>query len=202
MTDLDDLRKLAPRVPRARQRMIDNLPGYPSAGDVSSRNIDTEGGRTAALALRATMSTDPAVRDLARLDRLCPDGTTRQLERFHEAGAKITKAVSELHELCNRWAPTEQMVDGLRGETLGKGDTGCRSCRRYKPDGRPTWSEVHGHGLCRFCLRALARVAGLYEWDQDLPPLGVVEWHHQTGKYLRDEVIHRVMHGKKRRAEA
>ena len=170
MTDLDDLRKLAPRVPRARQRMIDNLPGYPSAGDVSSRNIDTEGGRTAALALRATMATDPAVRDLAALDRLCPDGTTRQLERFHEAGARITRAVSELHELCNRWAPTEQMVDGLRTAGNDSGDGWCKSHWRVGSTEPP---RTPGSTLCRWCEDWTRRLRDAGH-DLDMPPKAFV----------------------------
>lgn len=145
MTDLDDLRKLAPRVPRARQRMIDNLPGYGNGSDGPSTG---HGDRTLSLALKHTMSTDPAVRDLARLDRLCPDGTTRQLERFHEAGAKITRAVSELHELCNRWAPTDRMVDGLRTAGNDSGDGWCKSHWRVGSTEPP---RTPGSTMCRWC---------------------------------------------------
>lgn len=197
MTDLEDLRVLAPRIPQARRRMYENLPGYGTGGDGPSGKADSEGGRTAALAIRNVMSTNDALADIAALNRLAPGNSVTFLEQCHAAGGRITRQVDQLHRIINRWDLTPEADANLRA-TADVGSDGCRSCVRVGK-----WSDIHRRGLCWFCLRITPRVAALYEWDDELPPKGVVEWHHSSGKgNVTDKVIHAVMFGKKRREEA
>jgi hypothetical protein len=196
--DLDHLRKLARRIPRARRRMIDAAiwcgtgPNPAGGGSRGSGHSD----RTSALAVAAATTTDTATTDRHDLDALVDT-----IKRRTKAGAPITNEINRLTRLVDRWdhtPATDRLVRSMAAPAGGA--DGCKSCARYTPEGRPTFSDVHARGLCRYCIRARNRTAGRYEWDGELPPVALVEHHHRTGRNLTDEVIDRAMRGTRRRA--
>lgn len=201
--DITALGKLKPRIPRARRCIIDNIPGYPSGSGAAGGT----GDRTTNLALKGgahddkqrdkpsqvgAMHTDRALRDLHQLDRLQP----AVLEWAHTQGATITRQVSQLKRIIDRWDLSPAAADNIRA-TADDGKPGCRSCARVGK-----WSDVHSNQLCHWCIRITPRVAALYEWDEDEPPVKLVAWHHDTGKNVKDSTIHSVMLGQRRRADS
>ncbi len=198
MTDLDDLRALAPRIPKARAAADAALPGYGTHSDGPGSG---HGDRTVTLALKETMANDRAVHDLHRLSILAPNNSTARLERFHHAGCTITRQVSELHDIVTRWAPTERMVEGLRGETLGKGDDGCVSCAKVNDSlGRPLYSERHpGLKVCQRCHRDLKRVRARAKFEQaEVVPACVLRWRerHPAETRLTEDILDGLLSGR------
>lgn len=171
MSDLDDLKALARRIPLARKRMLENLPGYGTGGDGPTSG---HGDRTLSLALKQTMATDPAVRDLQRLAEL-----ERDLKGRVETGRGFHRELGQLKIIVDRWAPTDRMTDGLR--TAGD-DTGEGWCKSHWRVGSCHPPRTQGSKLCRWC-EDMARELGM-----EMPPQMLVQMRAE-GKRITDRDV-------------
>jgi hypothetical protein len=132
--------------------------------------------------------------DAARLDLQWLDLHVGRLTGTSSITARI-----RIDDTLRRWELTEAQADGLRGDTQGKGEPGCRSCARIHDTlGRPLWSPRHpGLEVCQRCHRTLKRqrIHDGYR-DSDLVAVTVLRWmqRHADSK-LTDETLHRLLRG-------
>ena len=180
--------KLAPGSPleRACVRLAEHHSGYPSGG---SGGTNGTGDRTGLHAQRRVDgqrgATDTNGNPLGRV------------EVTDTAYSDALKLLTRVDEMVRKALPSKLTADHAASST--KDAEGCRSCRRViQGNGHPAWGDIHRNGLCMSCTRHISRVAGLYEWEGDMPPLAVTEAFHRKGK-LDTGDIHQAMHGKKRR---
>jgi hypothetical protein len=154
--------------------------------------------RTGRLALAVIAGQDQALTDSRRLDHLMLLMAARC-----RRGQPLTRQLSEVIDICDRWAPTERRRRALDAnlraaadDLLNKHDDhgNCESCKRVPGE----YGEPHRRGLCKTCARHLDRVMALYDVVLELPPKRLLEIGKQRGK-VTDQDIHVVMHGSTRR---
>lgn len=180
--------KLAPgsQLERACVRLAEHHSGYPSGG---SGGTNGTGDRTGLHAQR-------------RVDgqRGATDANGNPLGRVEitdTAYSDALKLLTRVDEMVRKALPSQQTRDHAASST--KDTEGCRSCRRVtQPNGHPAFGDIHMNGLCMTCIRHTRRVAGMFEWDEDMPPRAVTEAFHRNGKITNGDIIG-AMHGKKRR---
>lgn len=195
-TLLADARRRLPAAREALRRAVGDMPASGGSGGTSGPCIN--GGPTARLALALIDGQDQAITDSRRLDHLVMLMAARC-----RRGQPLTRQLSEVIDICDRWAPSERRRRALDAnlraaadDLLNKHDDhgNCDSCKRVPG----AWGEPHRQGLCKTCARHLDRVHALYDVTLELPPRALVEVCKGKGK-VTDHDIHAAMHGNKRR---
>lgn len=166
---LSDARRRLPAARKALQAALGDLPSRNGAEGVSGGGTG-EWGPTVTIAL--TLAQDEAVRDSRRLDKLM----LLMAARCRHA-QPITQQLSEVIDICDRWAPTAKrktaLEDNLRAAANDQLNTvkhnDCQSCIRA---GAREPARTEGSRLCRWCedwVRALNDPDGDWAMQVDMP---------------------------------
>ncbi len=183
------------RVAVVRARLAEMSGEIPPSGGGGGKGGHSD--RTGSLAFRHRIDSDDPDRghlaDVAGAASKRLDDLERRIVIAAERGRSTRGLVRQLNDLLSDWEPLgEWQTDNLRAQG-GEGEAGCVSCRRVG-----AWSPLRTLTLCRTCEKILARVAGLYVWDEDVPPRALIDMSRRGVKITVRE-IDRVMLGTARR---
>ena len=191
---LSEARRRLPAARTALQQCIGDIPAA-SGGTWASSGVSDRPGR---LALTVIDGRDQAITDSRRLDHLM-----KLMAARCRRSESLTRQLTEVVDICDRWAPTERrkaaLEANLRDAAEGKGDDGCISCARTRDHrGAPVYAEQHpGLKICKSCYDTLRRVRARDRFiNAELVPLSVLNWRQRhPGKNLSDAVLDRLLIG-------
>lgn len=195
-SDVEMLGEARRRLPEARRKLAECLPDMPAAGGGGGSGTSDRTGRIAVAVMEA--GSDQAWTDWHALDRI-----ELVIIARCRTSQSITRPLSQLLDIVDRWAPTNkrrQALDtGLRAAAEGKGDDGCHSCARVKDSrGLPLYSDQHpGLVICKSCYDMLRRVRAHDRYvEAELVPVVVIEWQQRhAGKNVSPTILERLLSG-------